>query len=130
MEIHSATHGYFKRSFGGKHDKSERTLIEHFDELEISLKEIPAESLINYDEINFVNDPGTPKELKVCNSTKSAHSVMFALTAAETMLPQYVIYQSDNLWYTWTQGGPENYLYNRRKSGWFDQSLSFILLYY
>lgn len=111
---------------------SRQILNEYFDRLAHSLEDVPPENLINYDETNFVDDPGRPKVVirrtmkhaeKVCDSTKSAHSVMFAVTASGVMLPQYVVYKSDNLWSTWTQGGPEGCIYNRSKSGWFDQSL-------
>ncbi|XP_050295727.1 uncharacterized protein LOC126735700 [Anthonomus grandis grandis] len=60
---------------------------------------------------------------KVCDSTKSAHSVMFSVTAAGLLLPQYVVYKSENVWSTWTQSGPEGCIYNRSKSGWCYQSL-------
>ncbi|XP_050313649.1 jerky protein homolog-like [Anthonomus grandis grandis] len=111
---------------------SRKVLYEYFDKLDVSLKDVTPENLINYDETNFVADAGRPKvglrrtmkhAEKVCESTKSAHSVMFSVTAAGLLSPQYVVYKSENLWSTWTQSGPEGCIYNRSKSGWFDQSL-------
>lgn len=40
--------------------------------------------------------------------------------AAGQVLPPYVNYKSDNMWSTWTEGGPPGTRYNRSKSGWFD----------
>lgn len=37
-----------------------------------------------------------------------------------TMLPAYVVYKSEHLWSTWTEGGPPNTRYNHSRSGWFD----------
>lgn len=110
-----------------------KTIInEYFDNLEISLSGIPPENIINYDETNFVDDPGRVKVLvrktskhadNIMDSTKSATSVMFAVDAAGSMLPLYVVYKSTQLWDSWTNGGPKDCRYNRTPSGWFDQSI-------
>ncbi|KAK3794232.1 hypothetical protein RRG08_039013 [Elysia crispata] len=57
---------------------------------------------------------------RIINSTKSSTSLMFAGTASGTVLPLYVVYKAENLWSTWTEGGPKGCRFNRSKSGWFD----------
>jgi hypothetical protein len=55
--------------------------------------------------------------------SKSATSVMFAISAAGVMFPPYVVFKEDHLWATWTERGPPGARYNRSKSGWFDRHL-------
>jgi len=57
---------------------------------------------------------------RVRDSSKSATSIMFCGSANGTMLPSYVVYKSEHLWSTWTEGGPAHTRYNRSHSGWFD----------
>jgi len=45
---------------------------------------------------------------------------MFCGSASGVVLPPYVVYRADNLWNTWTGGGPVKARYNRSSSGWFD----------
>lgn len=45
---------------------------------------------------------------------------MYAGTADGQLLPEYVVYKSEHMWNSWTQGGPEGARYNRSRSGWFD----------
>ncbi|CAK1592634.1 unnamed protein product [Parnassius mnemosyne] len=47
---------------------------------------------------------------------------MICGNAAGEILPPYVNYKSDNMWSTWTEGGPPGTRYNRPESGWFDTS--------
>lgn len=91
-------------------------------------KDVPPSNLVNYDKTNLVDDPGRKKIIvkrgcrypeRVCNSTKSATSLMCAAAADGTMLPCYVVYKALHLYDTWTDGGPEKCRYNRSKSGWF-----------
>lgn len=90
---------------------------------------IPAENIFNYDETNLTDDPGTKKCIfkrgvkypeRIKDSTKSAISVMFCGSASGDMLPAYVVYKAENIWNTWTEGGPKGTRYNRSRSGWFD----------
>ncbi|CAI6376212.1 unnamed protein product [Macrosiphum euphorbiae] len=109
-----------------------RTVVnEYFDNLEISLSGIPPQNIINYDETNFVDDPGRIKVLvrktskhadNIMDSTKSATSVMFSVDDAGSMLPIYVVYKSTQLWDSWTTEGPEKCRSNRTPSGWFNKS--------
>lgn len=55
------------------------------------------------------------------HGSKTSNS-MFAGTASGELLPPYVVYRAENLWDTWTLGGPPGTHYNRSKSGWFDGS--------
>jgi len=111
---------------------SRKVVNEYFDNLEMSQAGIPPQTIINYDETNFVDDPGRIKVSvrknskhadNIMDSTKSATSVMFAVDAAGSMLPLYVVYKSSQLWDSWTTGGPEKCRYNRTQSGWFDQCI-------
>ncbi|XP_003245816.1 uncharacterized protein LOC100569189 [Acyrthosiphon pisum] len=111
---------------------SRTTINEYFNNLELSLENVPPQNIINYDETNFIDDPGRTKVLvrkknkhadSIMDSTKSATSVMFAIDASGVMLPPYVVYKSLQMWEPWTLGGPEGCRYNRSPSGWFDQPI-------
>jgi len=45
---------------------------------------------------------------------------MFCDNAEGKCLAPYVVYKTEHMWTTWTEGGPEHVRYNRTKSGWFD----------
>lgn len=104
----------------------------YFDKLEVNLNDIQPEGIVNYDETNFCDDPGRSKIIvrrgskraeKIMDTSKSATSVMFAVSASGVMLPPYIVYKADHIWQTWTERGPDGARYNRSKSGWFDQNL-------
>lgn len=97
--------------------------------LEIELKDVPPENIVNYDETNLRDDPGRKKVIvkrgckypeRIMNSSKSSTSLMFSAARDGTMLPVYVVYKAVNLYDSWTEGGPKFTRYNRTKSGWFD----------
>lgn len=97
--------------------------------MEIELDGIPEENIWNYDETNLRDDPGAKKVIckrgqkyieRIMESTKSCTSIMFCGNASGDMIPPYVVYKSEHLWSTWTEGGPVGCRYNRTKSGWFD----------
>ena len=101
----------------------------YFQELEKSLAGVFPENIINYDETNLSDDPGRRRlifkrgaryPVRIINGTKASTSLILAGTAAGHVLPVYVVYKSDNLWSTWTEGGPPRARYNRTKSGWFE----------
>lgn len=107
------------------------TINEYFGELEESLKEIDPKNIVNYDETNLSDDPGRKKIIvkrgtkypeRVLNQSKSSISVMMAGTAAGELLPPYIIYKANNVYDTWTTGGPKGTRYNRTASGWIDGS--------
>lgn len=111
---------------------SRKIVNDYFDNLDKELLNIPPENIINYDETNFMDDPGRTKVLvrrtskhadNIMDSTKTATSVMFAVDASGSTLPPYVVYKSLQLWEPWTLGGPDGCRYNRTPSGWFDQSV-------
>ena len=116
---------------------SQSQFAEYFSNLEKVLtnpdgSKIPPTNIFSYDETNLSDDPGTKKCLlkrglkypdRVQDSSKSstcgsADGTM--LPSYVTMLPSYVVYKSEHLWSTWTEGGPPNTRYNRSHSGWFD----------
>lgn len=45
---------------------------------------------------------------------------MFCGNVEGNVIPTYVVYKSESLWTTWTEGGLSLSQYNRTKSGWFD----------
>ncbi|GFR98574.1 Pogo transposable element with KRAB domain [Elysia marginata] len=112
------------------------TIQQHFDNLEKSLKDVPAENILNYDETNLSDDPGVKKCVfrrrvkypeRAINYSRGNISLMFAGTAAGELLPPYVIYKGECLWSTWCEAGPEGAQYGRSKNGWMDSSnLDFI----
>lgn len=117
-----------------KKARAEKTVTEfqnYFNNLENVVKNVPSTHLLNYDETNFSDNPGSVKCIfrrgikypeRIMNSTKSSISVMFAASADGKVLPPYVIYKSEALWSQWVEGGPEEARYNRTTSGWFDSS--------
>lgn len=101
----------------------------YFDNLELTLTDVDPSNIWNYDETNLRDDPGSPKVIckrgkkyveRIMDSSKSCISLMFVGNAAGEVLPPYVIYKAENLWDSWTVGGPQGCRYNRTKSGWFD----------
>jgi hypothetical protein len=102
---------------------------DYMDRLERTLSGIPPSRIYNYDETNLTDDPGNKKVISkrgskyvenICNSSKSAISLMFCGNAEGHVIPTYVVYKAESLWTTWTEGGPPRTRYNRTKSGWFD----------
>lgn len=104
----------------------------YFEELAISLKDVLPEAIINYDETSIQDDPGKKKVIvkrtckrpeRIMDFSKSNFSVMFAGTASGIALPPYIVYKADNLYNTWTEGGPTGTRFNRSKSGWFEGAI-------
>ncbi|KAJ8966993.1 hypothetical protein NQ314_003169 [Rhamnusium bicolor] len=72
------------------------TINSYFDHLEKTLDNIHSESIVNYDETNFTDDPGRKMEIvrknskrakKIMESSKAATSVMFTCSASGVLLP-------------------------------------------
>ena len=110
----------------------EVVITKYFDQLSESVESIPPENLWNYDETNLRDDPGTTKVIckmgskymeRIMNSSKSCTSIMMCGNAVGEMLSPCVVYKSEHLWSTWTEGGPKGCRYNRTKSGWFDMAM-------
>lgn len=102
---------------------------EYFNNLKISLNNVKPEHIVNYDETNLNENPGSQRCIfkrgvkypnKVLNSTKTSISLMFAITASGEVFPPYVVYKAENLWRNWCCGGPPDTRYNKTASGWFD----------
>ncbi|CAB3231145.1 unnamed protein product [Arctia plantaginis] len=109
--------------------KTVEEINEFYKNLETSLKDVPASNILNFDETNLSDDPGSKKCIfkrgtkhpeRVINASKSAVSIMFSGTADGYCLPPYVVYKAEHLWTRWCENGPKNARYNRTKSGWFD----------
>lgn len=93
-----------------KRARAEKTLEEfqnYFENLERMVKDVPPLHLLNYDETNFSDNPGSVKCVfrrgikypeRIMNSTKGCVSAMFAGTADGKVLPPYVVYKSEALW--------------------------------
>ena len=102
---------------------------EFFDNLEISLKDVPAENIFNFDETNFADNP-KPKRVIVkrgkrrvetkIEHSKQSFSVMFCGSAAGVYLPPMVIYKAKNRYTGWEEGGIPGAKYDATDSGWFD----------
>lgn len=115
--------------------RAEKTLDEfkeYFKYLELSLQNIPPSNILNYDETNVSDDPGSTKCIfrrgvkypeRILNHSKGCISIMFAATADGVLLPPYVVYKSECLWDAWCKDGPVDARYNRTKSGWFDSTM-------
>lgn len=108
---------------------SRMDLTPYFDHLKKELDGVLPQCIINYDETNISDDPGRKKILtrrgskraeRVIDYSKSSTSVMFSGTANGELLPPYIVYKAENLYTTWTEGGPTGCRYNRSRSGWFD----------
>lgn len=123
---------------------SAEVMQEYFDNLEENVKDVPPSNVFNYDETNVTDDPGKKQSIyrrgvkypeKVCNHSKSAISIMMCGAADGTLLPPYVIYKAENMWDSWTRGGPKGSpccscsgcsrgsRYNRSSHGWMDMSV-------
>ncbi|KAG5864023.1 hypothetical protein JTB14_000586 [Gonioctena quinquepunctata] len=82
---------------------SSEGITKYFEEIQSSLKDIPSEAIINYDETSMQDNPGKIEIIvrricihheKIDDSSKTAFSVMFAGTASGVM------------YHTWMEGGP------------------------
>lgn len=110
-------------------EKGLQEMEQFFDNLRETLKNVPPSNILNFDETNLSDNPGTSKCVfrrgvkhpeRILNNTKSCISVMFTASAAGTCLPVYVVYKSTNLYSEWLEGGPDGTRYSCSKSGWFD----------
>lgn len=102
---------------------------EFFDNLEVSLKDVPAENIFNFDETHFADNPKSKRvivkrgkrrvETKIEHS-KQSFSVMFCGSATGVYLPPMVIYKAKNRYTGWEEGGIPGAKYDATDSGWFD----------
>ena len=106
------------------------SIQEYFINLQKVVEGVDSANIVNYDETNFADDPGRKKVLgrkgckrlnRIIDSSKQSTSVMMAATASGTLLAPYVVYKSTHLYPTWVEKGPPGTVYNRTKSGWFEQ---------
>ena len=91
---------------------------------------VPPENILNYDETNLRDDPGSKKCLfkkgtkyceRVRNSSKQSISIMVCGSATGELLPVMVIYKAGNVYTSWCERGPKGTVYSCSKSGWFDE---------
>lgn len=96
------------------------------------IKDVPGKNIVNYDETNFVDDPGRVKVVmkkgskhayRALDSSKCSTTVMFAIAADGTRLPPYTVYKAKYLYEGWKEGGLPGSMYNRSSKGWFDSEL-------
>ncbi|CAF4896005.1 unnamed protein product [Pieris macdunnoughi] len=113
-------------------EKGAQEIHMYFNNLNTTLKDIPAENIVNFDETNLSDDPGSSKCIyrrgvkypeRIVNSTKGNISLMFTATASGRCLPLYIVYKATNLYSEWVNGGPPDTRYNCSKSGWFDSAI-------
>ena len=50
----------------------------------------------------------------------SLSSLIFCVNAAGTYLPPFTVYKAQNLWFQWTRGGDEDFMYGCSPSGWME----------
>ncbi|CAH0719076.1 unnamed protein product, partial [Brenthis ino] len=102
-----------------------------FDNLQETLKDVPPNNILNYDETNLSDNLGNSKCIfrrgikypeMILKNSKSCVSIMFTVSAAGDCLPTYVVYKATNLYSEWVNGGPNGTRYNCTKSGWFDSA--------
>uniref|UniRef100_A0A1Y1K537 DDE-1 domain-containing protein n=2 Tax=Photinus pyralis TaxID=7054 RepID=A0A1Y1K537_PHOPY len=105
---------------------------DYFRNVSKIIEDIPAQNIVNYDETNFVDDPGAVKVVmkkgskhayRTLDTTKSSTTVMFAIAADGTRLPPYTVYKAKYLYEGWKEGGLPGAMYNRSPKGWFDSEL-------
>ena len=120
---------------------TKETMESYFNNLKSTISDCPPSNLFNYDETNVSDDPGkrrlvfrrgTKYPEHISNHSKAATSIMMCGAADGTLLPPYVIYRSENMWDSWTLGGPQGQpccnqaccsrgtRYNRTKNGWME----------
>lgn len=111
---------------------SKQTIAQYFEGIRKTINGVPPENIINFDETNLTDDPGSEKVFvrrgtrhayRILDTSKSSVSVMFAASADGSLLPPYIVYCAKNLYPEWMQKGPEGTCYNRSSSGWFDAYL-------
>lgn len=111
---------------------SYESVAEYFNHLRVALGNIPPSNIINYDETNFVDDPGaakvvlkrgTKRAFRALDASKTSTTVMFAIAADGSRLPPYVVYRAKHIYEGWKEGGIEGAVYNRSQRGWFDSTL-------
>ena len=109
---------------------NEETINRYFDNLEESLRNVPAQNIMNYDESCLTDDPGRKKCITrrgmkypemIQDSSKVTVSLMWAASASGELLPPFVVYKSKHLYDSRVTGGPEEARYGRTKSGWMDE---------
>lgn len=105
---------------------------DYFEHLRSTIDEVSPQCIINYDETNVTDDPGSEKcfvsrktkhASKIMDFSKTSTSIMFAASADGTLLPPYIVYKSKYLYPDWIEGGPDGARYNRSNSGWFDADI-------
>ena len=105
------------------------SFTQYFANLKAVVKDVPPNNLLNYDETNLSDDPGSEKLIfkrgkkypeRIMNYAKGNTSIMFSGTADGELLPVYVVYKAQHMWKSWKRGGPKRARYNRSSSGRFD----------
>ena len=108
-----------------KVDPSE--IKKYFENLEKVVEGVPPANILNYDETNLADNPGTKKCIfrrgvkypeRIINHSKGNISLMFCGSATGELLPPYVIYKAKNLYNTWVEGGPQGTRFGVSKNGW------------
>ncbi|KAJ8913064.1 hypothetical protein NQ315_006565 [Exocentrus adspersus] len=108
------------------------SIEEYFRNLRDAMKDVPPQNCVNYDETNFVDNPGAAKVVmkkgskhayRTLDTSKTSITVMFAIAGNGARLPPYVVYRAKHIYEGWTEGGLEGAIYNRSIRGWFDSEL-------
>lgn len=113
---------------------SEEQLVEYYDNLKITLRDVSPDNIYNYDETSVSDDPLSKKVLvrrgfgrveKKSECERLGYSVMFSGNAAGEYLPPMVVYKavSECLYREWVRDGPNGALYGSTVSGWFNKKM-------
>ncbi|KAJ4446187.1 hypothetical protein ANN_12880 [Periplaneta americana] len=60
---------------------------------------------------------------KIIDHSQTSFSVMFTGSASGHLLPPYMVYRAENMYNSWTEGGPEGTRYNQSKNSWFNMAI-------
>ena len=113
----------------GRARVSRTEIRKFFDHYLKEVEGVPPENISNYDETSFADDPkikrcvfkkGTKHPEKIMNTSKQNISVMFCGSASGKMLPPFIVYKVQNVYHSWTLGGPKGTVYSCSPSGWCD----------
>ncbi|KAJ8911596.1 hypothetical protein NQ315_003977 [Exocentrus adspersus] len=83
------------------------SIEEYFRNLRDAMKDVPPQNCVNYDETNFVDNPGAAKVVmkkgskhayRTLDTSKTSITVMFAIAGNGARLPPYVVYRAKHIY--------------------------------
>ena len=129
MQRHKLTQRMSDNVESRRAEVNSKTIMEYFDNLDVTLEGVEPQNTYNYDETNITDDPRVKKVIvrrglhrveRKADHSKQSISVMFCRNAVEKYLPPMVVYKAKNTYSKWTESGPIGTGYEATSSGWFD----------